>query len=157
MNPTTTVIRCHARRFTPVLAGLIVAFIGAGCRQADPVTPAPPGGGQEYVLDYNLFVSDVAPVLTAKGCDNLACHGDGFRGTFMLSPANDKNVALDFEQSSLQVDGADPTNSALLRKPLAESAGGATHAGDSPQAAFASDTDTGYQAILSWIEAGEFR
>lgn len=101
-----------------------------------------------------MFAAQIDTILTAKGCDNLNCHGGGIRGTFELSPVTDKNVRLDFDQSSLQVDGTDPAASTLLTKPLDPAAGGTAHGGGS---FFASTDDPDYQAILAWIRAGEYQ
>ena len=106
------------------------------------------------MLDYAVFESQVDPILTAKGCDNLDCHGGGIRGTFELSPFNDKDVNFDFSQACLQVDGNAPGASTLLMKPLAESAGGTAHGGGE---FFASIDDPDYQTLRAWIEAGEFK
>ena len=65
-------------------------------------------------------------------------------------------MSLDFTQSSLQINPADPASSSLLMKPLAVSGGGSVHTGDSGGVGFATTSDPGYQAILAWIEAGEF-
>lgn len=133
--------------------GLLLGLGAASCRgPAEP--PAPPGGGREFTLDFALFTESVAPVLTHQGCDRDGdCHGGGIRGTFALSPVETKNVVFDFEQASMQVDPYDPTESPLLKKPLAEAAGGVPHS----YQPFASTDDPGYQALLGWIERGEFR
>lgn len=133
------------------LTGL--ALIGCG-PDASPTGPDVAGGGREYVLDYDLYVAAVAPVLEQRGCNAEGdCHGGGIRGTFELTPASAVDHRLDFDQAVLQVDGYQPGSSALLTKPLALEAGGVEHS----VTAFASTSDPGYQAILGWIEAGEFR
>lgn len=148
--------RRSAGRVWSVLSA--AAFLAlAGCRTADPLTPAPPGGGAVYVMDADVFAATVAPVFTARGCDSVECHGGGIRGTFALSPAGAKNLALDFAQASLQVNGDDPAASPLLLKPLPVSAGGVPHGGELDPGAFTSTDDADYQAILAWIEAGEYR
>jgi hypothetical protein len=144
----------HPARAFAAACAAVALLAAAGCQHASTSAPEPPGGGRSFVLDYQVFASQIDTLLTAKGCDNLSCHGGGIRGTFELSPANDKDVALDFSQASLQVNGTDPAASPLLAKPLAPTAGGAEHAGD---ASFASTDDPGYQAIRAWIEAGEYR
>jgi len=106
-------VRTAAR---PVCAWPLVLAAVAGCRPAAPVAPAPPTGGVEYVYDAARFAADVAPVLGARGCDTVACHGGGIRGTFALSPVGDKDLDFDFAQAVLQVDGDDPAASPLLRK-----------------------------------------
>ena len=135
-------------------AGLAGFALAQGCDRPSTTSPEPPGGGKTYVLDFAVFESQVDPVLTAHGCDDLNCHGGGIRGTFELSPFDDKDVSFDFAQSRLQVNGADPAASSLLMKPLAEAVGGAAHGGGE---AFASTDDTDYLALLAWIEAGEYR
>jgi hypothetical protein len=138
------------------ITGLISIYIVlSGCELASPDQPEPPTGGRTYVLNYEIFASSIDTLLTVNGCDNEACHGGGIRGTFQLSPVADKDVAMDFDQVVLQVDPADPAASPILLKPLAETAGGAAHA--APTAAFDSTADADYQAILWWIEAGEYR
>ncbi|MDH4037234.1 MAG: hypothetical protein OEX18_08095 [Candidatus Krumholzibacteria bacterium] len=159
MNTRTTAyapqwkIRAVAAITVAGIAGLALAA-GHGCDRPSTTSPEPPGGGTTYVLDFAVFESQVDPVFTARGCDDLSCHGGGIRGTFELSPFDDKDVAFDFAQSRLQVNGADPAASPLLVKPLAEGAGGAAHGGGN---AFSSTDDPDYQALLAWIEAGEYR
>ena len=159
-------MKTHAKSFTPrwnaraaaaialaSAAGFALAA-GHGCDKPSSTSPEPPGGGANYVLDFAVFQSQVEPILTARGCDDLNCHGGGIRGTFELSPANDKDVTFDFSQARLQVNGNDPAASTLLVKPLAESAGGAAHGGGE---FFASTDDPDYQTLRAWIEAGEFK
>jgi len=131
------------------------AGISIGCDTAPTSGPEPPSGGRQYVLDYGVFAAAIDTILTARGCDDASCHGGGIRGTFQLSPSMDKDVDLDFAQASLQVDPSSPAASPLLRKPLAEAAGGAAHAAR-PET-FSTTDDPDYQAILAWIEAGEYR
>jgi len=141
----------------PIAATALIALLANGCGM-DPTTPPdPPAGGQSYVLDYNVFAAEIDTILTEHGCDNLSCHGGGIRGTFQLSPYNDNDVDLDYAQVSLQVRGDDPGASLLLTKPLAEAAGGTAHAASSTQYGFTSVDDPDYQAILAWIEAGEYQ
>ncbi|MBK7670512.1 MAG: hypothetical protein IPJ24_03825 [bacterium] len=151
-NATVTMTQVRwrgARRALP-----IALVLAAGCRTANPVTPPPPGGGTAYAYDEAVFAAGVAPVLTARGCDTLDCHGGGIRGTFALSPAGDKNFAFDFEQAVLQANGDDPAASPLLLKPLAVTAGGTAHAGHGDGGIFDSTADPDYQVILAWISAG---
>ena len=157
-NITTPKGIWHIRR--AAAATLLVGFGSAmatltlgGCKQASDPTLQAPSGGANYVLDFAQFTTQVAPLLTSSGCDNVSCHGGGIRGTFQLSPSTDKNFDLDFAQAGLQVNGANPTSSPLLVKPLAEAAGGDIHTGG---AAFASTDEPEYQVILMWVEAGEF-
>lgn len=140
-----------ARRLGP--KGALPWIVGAlaGCQgPAEP--PAPPGGGQRYVLDYAAFESTVAPVFAAYGCNAMECHGGGIRGTFELSAEGLQDPAFDFDQAILQVDPYDPPASPLLTQPLDESAGGLAH----PWEPFDSVQHPGYRAIEDWILAGSF-
>jgi hypothetical protein len=150
MKPRTL----HVRRLA-VCNLLLAAGALVGCgSDPDPAGPDVAGGGQEYVLDYDLFVAAVAPVLESRGCNAEGdCHGGGIRGTFELTPTSAVDHELDFAQAVLQVNGYDPEQSPLLTKPLSETAGGVEHG----VTAFDSTVDPGYQAILGWIQAGEFR
>jgi hypothetical protein len=132
----------------------LIGCTATGCDRASPNDPDPPAGGQKYVMSYDVFTNSIDPILSSHGCDNLNCHGGGIRGTFQLSPANDKDPAFDYQQASLQVYGFDPPESPLVMKPLAEECGGATHGGG---AFFFSLDDPDYVAILTWIEAGEYQ
>jgi len=139
------------------LACAVLAAAGLACERASDAGPEPPSGGDTFVLSYATFESTIDPILTARGCDNLSCHGGGIRGTFQLSPEADNDIAFDFDQARMQVNGADPASSMLLIKPLAESAGGEPHAANPEISGFLSTDDPDYQALLQWIEAGEFR
>ena len=144
------------RRIRLVLLALPVVLFAA-CDEASITDPVIPGGGQELVLDFARFETEVAPIFTERGCDNLACHGGGIRGTFQLSPTSAKNPDFDFDQASLQVDALQRDTSALLLKPLSVQAGGVPHAGDNPTTTIDSVNDTDYQTLRAWILAGELR
>ncbi len=138
-----------------LLVGTCTALLAvAACEKASPTDPDPPSGGSKYVLDYNVFAAQIDPIMTSLGCDDVNCHGGGIRGTFALSPDNDKDVALDFAQASLQVSPQNPPASALVSKPLDEACGGVGHGGG---AFFHSLDDPDYLAMLAWIEAGEYQ
>jgi hypothetical protein len=121
-----------------------------GC--STPTSPEPPSGGQTIVLDFDQFEQTVEPVLVRQGCDAGGdCHGGGIRGSLELSPAGAKDVRFDFDQIVLQVSATEPDRSPVLTEPLALAAGGTPH-GFKP---FASTADADYQAILTWILAGQ--
>ncbi len=132
----------------------IAVAVASGCEKASTTDPNPPSGGQTFVLDYDVFATSINPMLSSHGCDNETCHGGGIRGTFELSPNGAKNVAFDFEQARMQVDGRDPVSSPLAMKPLAPECGGPGHAGGY---VFTELDDPDYLAILAWVEAGEYR
>jgi hypothetical protein len=145
-----------ARRVTLAVMFLVAASL-TGCDEASITDPEISGGGQELVLDFERFATDVAPIFTNRGCDNLACHGGGIRGTFQLSPASAKDADFDFEQASLQVDPVNRDASSLLLKPLSEIAGGLPHAGDGPTTTINSVDDPDYATLRAWIQEGELR
>jgi len=156
MNKHTTLKNATAISALLIVSAVVCALV-EGCISSPSEDPPAPSGGQAFVLDFDVFATEIDSILTANGCDNLTCHGGGIRGTFELSPVNAKDIAMDFAQASLQVNGTDPASSTLLMKPLAEAAGGAAHAADPAQFGFTATSDPGYQAILAWIEAGEYR
>jgi len=139
-------------RSAVVLTLALGVLLGAapGCRSAT-APPTPPGGGQTLNLSFAQFEQDVSPVLVAHGCDATGdCHGGGIRGSFQLSPPGAKNPRFDFDQTVLQVSASQPAASPILTEPLAVDAGGTPHS----VKVFASTSDPGYQAILSWIMTG---
>jgi hypothetical protein len=140
-----------------IIGSLTLLIFVTGCDMAPNTDPEPPTGGQRYAMDYDVFAAEIDTILTAHGCDNDYCHGGGIRGTFQLSPSTDKDIHFDFLQVSLQVTPADPEGSPVLVKPLAESGGGIAHTADSSRYGFLSTDDPHYQAILAWIEAGEYQ
>lgn len=131
----------------------LLPLLAAGCSSpSEP--PPPPGGGMRLELSLDQFTLSVQPVLAQHGCDAGGnCHGGGIRGTFELSPPEAKDAQFDFEQACLQVNAYERDQSPLLLEPLAQSAGGGTHAVQP----FASTDDPGFQAIRAWILAGEVR
>ena len=135
-----------ASRSTQVTALLAVAGLGlfAGCRT--PTAPTTASGGQPVVLDAALFVQDIEPILQRRGCSNVACHGGQGAGELLLSGG--LNVSADLIAVSGLVTTWQPQDSPLLRKPLAESAGGDTHSGGD---IFDDAQDADYQKLLSWI------
>jgi hypothetical protein len=135
-------------------ASMFLLAMAGACEKASPNDPFPPSGRNQYVLAYNVFAAQIDPIMTTLGCDDVNCHGGGIRGTFALSPENDKDVAFDFAQASLQVYPQNPPASALVLKPLDEACGGVGHGGGS---FFHTLDDPDYLAILAWIEAGEYR
>ncbi len=150
----------HWRQKAGLLAGVTVTcavLALAGCESASPVDTAVPDSGQEFVVDEAVFTETVLPVLTSEGCDNLACHGGGLRGSFQLSPFDDKDPAFDFRQVSRQLNPLVPEASSILVKPLAPSAGGAVHTAPAAQSGFLTTSDPGYQTILAWIQSGELQ
>lgn len=135
-----------------LLSGGLIVLPACGC-QSPASPPAPPGGGRRYILPYDVFARDVEPVLRRQGCGaDGDCHGGGIRGTFELSPDAAPDPRFDFTQAALQVNGAHPDDSPLLRKPLAEAAGGAPHAFK----VFTSTEAADYALLRAWVVSGVF-
>jgi hypothetical protein len=139
------------RRNAAGLAALLALASGLqGCSKPT-APPAPPGGGQQLNLSFDLFVATVEPVLVRHGCDAGGdCHGGGIRGTLQLSPQTAKDVNFDYNAVVLEVDPSPPESSLILTKPLALAAGGTPH----QIKPFATTSDSDYQAILHWIQDG---
>lgn len=150
--PGQNLLEVTGRVLALALAMVGVAGSLSGCQAPPPATP-PPGGGARFVLPYDAFVAQVAPVLRRHGCAaEGGCHGGGVRGTFALSPETRPDVAYDFDQTRLQVDGYHPDRSALLLKPLAIAAGGSPHA----VKVFGSREDADYRVLREWVARGVF-
>lgn len=98
------------------------------------------------LLDAAIFAQDIEPILQQRGCSNVACHGGQGAGELLLSAG--LNVSADLLAVGGLVTTWQPQDSPLLRKPLAEAAGGVTHSGGD---IFADAQDGDYQTLLSWI------
>lgn len=123
--------------------------LGVGLAACDgPVRVEPPGGGRRVDLDYAVFVRDVEPILSARGCSNAACHGG--QGSGMLLLSNGSNPEADFVSIANHTYPWAPSQSPLVRKPLAVGAGGDVHGGGD---IFADSLDADYRTLLQWIEA----
>ncbi len=87
----------------------------------------------------------------------FARDGGGLRGSFELSPFNDKDADFDFQQVRRQLNPITPTASSILTKPLDPGAGGDVHTAPAIQSGFMTTSDPGYLAILAWIQNGELQ
>ena len=141
-----------------VFASGMLLSIGAGCGTVDPGSED--GAG---VLDYDVFKTAVQPVLDQRGCSNGGCHyrdksnpsSGGPGGSFRVfdcanDSCTDDQLRADFDSASGMSDLADPAGSKLLRKPLAEGAGGIQHLGGD---IFSNAADSDYLTILGWIQS----
>jgi predicted small lipoprotein YifL len=116
--------------------------------------------------DTRLFFEQAYPVLLTD-CGFPACHGTPERffvvygpGRTRLDPATDimaevtaEELALSYTRArSLLVAPGGPSQSLLLRKPLAVSAGGAVHAGNDPwgNAVIPNKRDARYETLFFW-------
>jgi hypothetical protein len=121
--------------------------------------------------DPSVFVAEVYPVLLGD-CGFPACHGDPARPLWIVgpgrtrlrpetppfAPATAEELATTYTRTVSMLAGPDaPSQSWLLRKPLAVRAGGASHAGDDDfgRPIYASKDDPRWQALFFWVTAGD--
>lgn len=119
--------------------------------------------------DANQFALEVYPILL-RDCGFPACHGDARRffrvfgpGRTRLSPellpgdpASDEEIQQSYDRARSMLSGEKSVAaSALLRKPLAKSAGGAGHEGEDPWGSniYLSPQDPRYQILRAWALA----
>jgi len=137
-----------------LLALAVAGALGSAHCASPTEAPDPPGGGLRYELSYEVFVTEISPVLTAAGCNAGGdCHGGGIRGSYRLSSVEEEDLERDFEETRLQVFPFALDESPLLRKPLAEVAGGDRHEYEP----FASSDDPRYRALWDWVHGGTYQ
>ena len=129
-------------------AALATGTLVVGLAACDgPAQPQVPGGGRSLPLDYEFFSRHVEPILQSRDCTRTAgCHGGQGAGMLLLSDGSDPHA--DFVSAGPHTRPWDPPQSPLLRKPLAESAGGLVHGGGD---IFPDTTDADYRTLLRWI------
>jgi hypothetical protein len=136
----------------------VFGLIGAACSQ-DP-------GWQLSTPSQTTFKDDVYPVLI-RDCAFQTCHGSEDRffrvwgpGRVRLSsmssaddPLTTEEVNANYARAVSLVDGDDPKNSLILRKPLAVEAGGAGHLGidNYGRNVYRSIDSEGYLMISRWV------
>ena len=130
-------------RWIPALT-LVSSGLFYGCEGG--LEPTAPTGGREVSLDVAFFVESIEPILQRRGCSNVACHGGQGSGELILSGG--LNPQGDLVAVAGLVTTWQPEDSALLRKPLAEAAGGVQHVGGD---VFTDTSDADYQTVLTWI------
>lgn len=123
-------------------------------------------GGEPLALDvdYAVFVEDVQPVLSDR-CANPACHGAQGRPlevyavhqhrldpaeVFADTPLTPAELSLNFHRAcGFLVDLERDDDCLLVRKPLAEAAGGVAHEGGD---VWSDSSSPELQALRDWIE-----
>lgn len=141
----------------PLVVGLAVS-LATGCGSVDPGVE---GSGE--TLDYNAFKATIQPILDGRGCSNSGCHyrdkndpnNGGPGGSLRLfnctaDPCTEDEYLSNFDSASGMSNIPNPSDSKLLLKPLAVSAGGIQHLGGD---IFLSTGDPDYFTILSWIQS----
>jgi hypothetical protein len=146
-------------RMTMRGAFLAASFVSCACASGGAPLQLPD-------TDTQLFLEQAYPVLLTN-CGFPACHGNRERffavygpGRARLDPATDimaevtaEEVALSYARArSMLIAPGGPSQSLLLRKPLAVNAGGAVHAGDDPwgSAVIPSKRDPRYETLFFW-------
>jgi hypothetical protein len=131
-----------------VRGGILIAFLALGCGGPGetPFHPEPPGL-DDPPLDRQVFASEVLPVFERRGCSSIHCHGSGTH-PFPLTGGADPD--LDFLRAADQVSFVEPAASLLLRKPLAEAAGGVPH---NAPAIFSTEDDPDFVILARWVGA----
>jgi hypothetical protein len=126
----------------------------------------PEPGFQESTLSTVDFRDNVYPVLI-RDCGFQTCHGSEERffrvwgpGRSRLSPnttayaaATSEEINTSFRRSVAMIDHQNPTESLLLRKPLATAAGGAGHLGADKfgRNLYRSVDALGYVTLSRWV------
>ncbi|MEM9191396.1 MAG: hypothetical protein AAGF12_19650 [Myxococcota bacterium] len=141
---------------------VLLGVIGVGC--ADTALEAEPPE-----LDRAVFETQVYPVLL-RDCGFPSCHASSDRFFQVYGPGRtrlDPSVGLNdaptpdelsqaFDRSrSMAASTPVPEESLLLRKPLAEEAGGAGHEGLDAfgRNVYLDPTDPGYRVLVCWATA----
>lgn len=144
-------------RASPLLAGVLAAG-AAGCLGEAPPEALPP-------LDAALLRARIQPILE-RDCARSSCHGDPGRplrlygrsslrlpGRVPGTPIDDAELAANLAMMrGFLVGVADPGDSLVLRKPLAEAAGGAPHAG--AEDPYPSRDHPAYRLLACWLAGG---
>lgn len=159
-------VRCRRARnqkATTHRALALLAVLALACGEDEP-TP------QLSEPSFSAFVGDAYPILL-RDCGFPACPGDTRRffqvygpGRTRLSsatlpydaPTTDEQQ-LSYDRARSMLSGADSDRLLLLRKPLAEAAGGTRHAGDDPwqQPIYRTATDPSFLALRAWALAAQ--
>ncbi len=140
-----------------ILVAVALTCLSAGCGQVNP--------GEEVAvgqLDQTAFAVSIQPILDARGCSQSTCHyrdksapnSGGPGGSFRIfdcsgTSCTPEQLLANHDSAAGMANITNPTDSKLLTKPLAQSAGGIQHLGGD---IFLSTADPDYAAILGWIQ-----
>jgi len=147
-------------RSITIIAWLLAA-VCAGC-EPDPGWHAPS-------LSVSVFEKEVYPVLI-RDCAFHACHGSETRFfrvwgpgrarftptlTTAFDPVTQEEKTESYQRALSMVDPNHPSESLLLRKPLATAAGGAGHLGADKfgRNVYRTVDDAGYLVLSQWVYA----
>jgi cytochrome c553 len=113
---------------------------------------------QQVILDYEVFKTQVQPILTSARKGNArctACHSRGGGNSYLeaLAPGSDtyteEQSRRNFERVQRLVVPGEPLKSILLVNPLAEEAGGSHWHGGGKH--WQSQNDREWQVLASWV------
>ena len=146
---------------------LFAAYLlsGSACAEVEPIPELVPA----ETTAFESTLSTQAYEVLLRDCAFVECHGASGRflrvvgpGRVRLSqessvfaPATPDELALTYDRVLAQIDAQDPLSSDLLRKPLAEAAGGAGHRGLDVYGrdVYASPQDASYQILQQFVMA----
>src|SRR5690348_10535343 len=140
-------------RFLLRCALMLFAVFGADVLRAEDVAEVARDGGGAPRSRFGLvsFELDIMPILTAKGCNQGACHGkargqNGFQLSLLGFDADFDYAALTQQARGRRVFPAAPERSLLLEKATAAlpHGGGVRIEPGSPE----------YDLVLQWISSG---
>ena len=115
-------------------------------------------GSQNVALDYEVFKTEVQPILTSARKGNArctACHSRGGGNSYLeaLPPGSetytDEQSRRNFERVQRLVVPGEPLKSLLLTNPLAEEAGGSHWHGGGKH--WRSQNDPEWQILAAWV------
>ncbi len=119
------------------------------------------GGAAPAVLDYEMYRTQVQPILMSARKGNArcsACHASGGGNSYLetLAPGvttfNEAQTRRNFERVQRLVVPGEPTKSLLLMNPLAQEAGGSHWHGGGKH--WQSQNDPEWQALAAWVRGG---
>lgn len=146
----------------PILRVLCLPLLAAavGCASVDPEAglAAP---------DRALFDAEVWPILV-RDCGFNECHGGSPRffrvvgpgherldpATKLTAPVTEAELQLSYDRARSMLDADEPSQSPLLRKPLAVEAGGSGHEGTDSfgRNVYPSAEDPSFQTLVRWVQ-----
>jgi hypothetical protein len=94
---------------------------------------------------FDDFVRDVQPILRQR-CAGSGCHGNPLADLYLTCGDSNQQLRLNYELAVRFLDDV-PATSELLRRPLAQLAGGVYHEGGD---VFEDVKDSEYQTLLAW-------
>jgi YVTN family beta-propeller protein len=140
---------------------LYVLLLGAALAQ-EPAPPAAPAAATPETLknlSFDVFRTQVEPILLKKRPGNVACvtcHGGGASSQLRLQPLlpgatewNEEQSRKNFEAIARFVVSGQPTRSRFLRHPLDRTAGGDPFHGGGKH--WHSQTDPEWQVLSNWV------